>query len=302
MLVSAYDHYRLHESLAATSSDVRAFIDEVKKTASERDCDVFWRGQADHTWPITTSLARVTNVATALTDTDLNRAEADLLQEAKRWVTRPQVRPKNDLEWLALLQHNQIPTRILDFSRDPLIATFFATETLDDIEGRLFAILVPRGGHRVLDVDADAFEIGHIPAKEIRLWEPRPEISPRLAAQQGVFVLGKLPSTSVARFVWDSGLEKERLMVRSEVVSTMSLPLYFQRLGITARAASDATRCYTLRIHVDKASIREQLTLRSRRGSLRPAKGAIDYAYCYPDTHGMEKYSPTLKRVRRGLA
>jgi hypothetical protein len=295
------DHYRLHETVANSAFEVRTFIDAVRQIAVDSKCDVYWRGQVDHRWGVRASLARLTETPTALRDPDLNAAETELLVDAKRWVTATPVRPSNDLEWLALLQHHWIPTRMLDFTVDPLIATFFAAEGLDDIEGRLFAIAIPTSEGTISDAEASSFKISQMAQGRVRLWQPNPAISPRFSAQNGVFVLGRLPSTYPARHVWDATMESERLMTRSEVVSVMSIPLYFVSTNRHRRPKSPAPSCFTVKIHVDKGSIREQLARQSNTGSLRPPDGPINHATCYPDTEGMNRFSRILKRVRRGL-
>lgn len=298
MLISPGDHFSQYERVVTTSSELAEWIEEVQRLAAEIDCEAFWRGQSDAEWALSSSLSRISDSPTSVTDADLNKAEGELLDEAKRWVTAPPEMPDTDLEWLALLQHHGIPTRMVDFSRDPLVGVFFAVESLDEVEGRLFAVLIPSGRSR-LDTNS-TLRIGDIPSGEVRLWTPRREVSPRLAAQQGVFVLGRLPSTKTIRYANDDG--NVRRMVRSEVVSTMTIPVVMVDLDSTPRTGSEMIRCVSVRIHVDKASVREALEGRARRGKLRPPPGTkINHAYCYPDVDGLRSFSRVWKRLARGI-
>jgi hypothetical protein len=300
-MIAPNDHFQLYESTAYSAKELKHLIDQVQARAEREECDVYWRGQADHGWAITSSLARFTDVPSAVQDVHLNSAEAELLSEARRWVTASQTIPSNDLEWLALLQHHGVPTRMLDFTSDPLVATFFAVEDLDATDGRLFAILIPKSASAVDSAEATDFKIGALRQSVIRLWRPDPKISPRLAAQKGVFLLGKLPSTYPSRHAKDSLTEIDRQMTRSEVVSVMSIPLYLIPLDRERREGSPAPSSVTIRIHVDKAAIREQLAKLSNSGSLRPSGQPINHATCYPDVDGMKDYSRILQRIKRGL-
>ena len=298
MLISPSDHFALHEVIASDSKDLRKFIDDVTVIADATDCDVYWRGQCNESWGVRSSPARMTNNPAGLMNVDLRTAESQLLKEAKSWVTAPFTKPLNDLEWLALLQHHGIPTRLIDFTPDPFIATFFAVESFDSLEGRLFGIAVPRKEKKLLRADEQGFDFDKVKLGQVVLWKPRTQISPRLAAQKGVFVLGRLPSTFPARHVYDP-IPNQRLMTRSEVVSVMSISLYFVDTSrAMKRRAQKIPSCFTAKIHIDKASVREQLSKRSRKGAMRPNGDPINHASCYPDVEGMAQNSIYLERIR----
>ena len=70
----------------------------------------------------------------------------DFYIRAKQTLESPPSR-NNYAYWIALMQHYGLPTRILDWSRSPLVAVFFATETYREAPDRdaCVWVLVPTG-------------------------------------------------------------------------------------------------------------------------------------------------------------
>lgn len=107
----------------------------------------WYRGQIDHTWGLTPRLAR-------------NRGhlegEVNMLKRFQQ-DAGPRVRdkPSTTWEWICLAQHYGLPTRLLDWTENPLVALFFAVEAVQaDDEGTdgAFFELDP------LDLNRRAFE------------------------------------------------------------------------------------------------------------------------------------------------
>ena len=87
-----------------------------------------YRGQSNASWDLKTSLERTDffrmhEYIESLFLTDYKRGARNYLSEKEI--------PENLLEWLALMQHHGAPTRLLDFTKSPYIATYFAFENAE---------------------------------------------------------------------------------------------------------------------------------------------------------------------------
>ncbi|APO67253.1 FRG domain-containing protein [Rhizobium gallicum] len=141
-----------------------------------------FRGQRDADWGLVPGLYRIKNINIAGGTTEQNYNSYEIrgidrfFNEALPYLPAVQRGYSNDR---ILAQHFGVPTRLLDWSRDPLVALFFAVEEWQTENDAAIFMILPDAQYRPEDVRS----IG--PHQAIELIPPA--IDRRIPAQKSVF-------------------------------------------------------------------------------------------------------------------
>lgn len=110
-------------------------IADLLKVLNDRleDGSITWyRGQSDYSWPLVPGLGRP--------GANPN-AEMALIKRFKQNAMPHLVtKPTTEWEWLFLMQHHRLNTRLLDWTESPLAALFFAVQTLSTENAALWCM------------------------------------------------------------------------------------------------------------------------------------------------------------------
>ena len=182
-----------------------------------RDTEPIWfRGQPAADWALVPSIARGDDRSTLLTiEQSLeHRLAGHFKQNALRMVEE---RPMGEWEWLFLMRHHGVPSRLLDWSESPLTALYFAAQSMDgvSVDGAIW-VLWPRALNALSNLTAPGIPSFLEDEEALRNYHPdviskghppglgpvaglAPRNSARMQAQLGVFSIHELTMTPIEK-------------------------------------------------------------------------------------------------------
>lgn len=207
-----------------------------------------FRGQQDAQWPLQTSLARYLHAYVpdrASWRLREERAIRIFRRKAHNYLDNPAVLD-NALRCLALMQHHGAPTRLLDFTKSPFVAAFFALERATG-DAVVYALNTPRlwtaapRGQPAMDrngIDprlSGNFARLFLPNTNAIIWIGEPtEMDRRLVAQSGTLVVPGMvdkPLDDILHHYADSGTLLKKIVLPKGMREEAMKALY--RMNIT---------------------------------------------------------------------
>ncbi|MFW6158833.1 MAG: FRG domain-containing protein [Planctomycetota bacterium] len=208
-------------------------IDLVEKDLTRASAYIY-RGQADWNWPIVSSLHRWQQKYPRRKNLASNDPEyfdsppfsedehLAAFQRAIRGRIGPNESPQNEDEWWALGQHHGLATPLIDWTRSPFMALFFAFDEERAVQDR--DRFVPPSDRAVFALSTSVWpegEGGH--EAELRFVSPATGDISRLVSQQGL-LLRLPPDTDLESYVRRKFRDETREEKRQPILTKVRIP------------------------------------------------------------------------------
>lgn len=178
----------------AEISSVAEYIELVKRFNAS-GAKSWFRGHVDNNWELKPSVRR----RREWIDNEVEMLTRFRQLTVSRVVNPPQ--QEDDWGWVCLAQHHRLPTRLLDWTENPLVALYFAVEEDQNANGRVFALDVDGLNEKTYGSDVGVMLLGR--DERVNTYSPyqrsTPKASPlavvapqtfdRVVAQAGTFTV-----------------------------------------------------------------------------------------------------------------
>jgi FRG domain len=119
--------------------------------------------------------------------------EAQILDEFKRHARQylPNAHSYSEWDWLFIAQHHGLPTRLLDWTSNPLVACFFACT--DSTNGKRQGVITAISAREVGYLTAGEIDFGPLSVANTKFVVPT-AVASRIIAQRGLFSVHATPT------------------------------------------------------------------------------------------------------------
>ncbi|EHK8974956.1 FRG domain-containing protein [Vibrio parahaemolyticus] len=195
-----------------------------------------FRGHANQEWELLPTLARINplNISTSY-DLGWRGVEQSILDKFMKHAIRFMEKdPKNTLEVMIHAQHHGVPTRLLDWSTNPLKALYFAVENSahDNVDGVVYTYS-PTSWHTTSNA-SDMTSWNRLVAFHPNL------VNDRVAAQEGCFTLFPfaIPQEDDSRYLSTEAFQPQNVQVSMHSVlipkqAKPALRKQLEKLGVS---------------------------------------------------------------------
>jgi len=203
---------------------------------------LLFRGQKEASWELLPGLGRPNYFRP-----EIEKFESNILNEFKRRAIPflPKTfDSKSNWEWLALAQHYKLPTRLLDWTENPLVALFFAFEFTKDNEGDRAVWVF--GAAESEFADSNNASVNPFTLGQTKVFVPN-QMTQRITAQSGWFTVHKymqdkknfLPfnknatyKSRVSKMIFSNAL-RDNLLLRLNRLGVNSFSIYPDLEGLS---------------------------------------------------------------------
>lgn len=164
-------------------TEIKSFTEFHEIIAKYDARNIIYRGMKSLDYPLIPKIGRVEPPASV---GSRQRNEMEILRLFKeRAFQYLDFTPTSDWDWLALGQQYGLPTRLLDWTDNPLVACFFAVDEMSQADGVVYAY--HNDSYISVDKHPDPFKY-----REVGKFIPR-HITPRITTQGGLFTVHPNP-------------------------------------------------------------------------------------------------------------